>query len=116
MGSMGGASYMTAPNGIPMPHIGSSPADPASIPRGEVNGSRRGSYSMAHVSSSPPGLGSMSRGEVNGGRRGNSSTFLNNPPGANNTDQNDHSYHPYPPREYRQARRVYTNGKQQEHS
>ncbi|KAJ4004104.1 hypothetical protein NW752_010818 [Fusarium irregulare] len=88
MGSMGGTSYMTATNGIPMPHIGSSPSDLASMPRREVNG----------------------------GRRGNSSTFLNNPPGANNTDQNNHSYHPYPPREYRQARRVYTNGKQQEHS
>ncbi|RBR26314.1 uncharacterized protein FIESC28_00959 [Fusarium coffeatum] len=34
MGSMGGASYMPAPNGTPTPHIGSSPSHLANMSRG----------------------------------------------------------------------------------
>lgn len=56
MNSMGGASYTTMPGSSPISHMSSSPPDPESMSRREVNG-----------------------------RRGSSSMTLNDLPGANNT-------------------------------
>ncbi|CAG7559249.1 unnamed protein product [Fusarium equiseti] len=86
-GSIGWAPRISATSDSPMGNtMGgfSQSSDPGSSP-------------ISHMDSSPPDPESMTRREVNG-RRGSSSMTLNDLPGANNTVQNDYFYHPYDPR------------------